>query len=87
MKPLPLLVLLVGFCNIATCQADLKIAYRDGLYGYIDRSANWVIEPRFVEAGGWQGGAASVRLPGDYFAFIDTSGKYLMQPRRTAAAW
>jgi len=82
MKPLPAFVLLMGLCSIAIGQDDLKIAYRDGLYGYIDHSGNWVIEPRFVEAGGWQDGAATVRLPNGYFAFIDTNGEYLMRPRR-----
>ncbi len=41
-----------------------------------------MIEPRFIEASGWDDGAARVRLPDGEFAFIDSSGKYLMQPRQ-----
>jgi hypothetical protein len=82
MKHLPFFVLLMGLCSIAAGQNDLRIAFRDGLYGYIDRSGNWVIEPRFIEASGWEDGAAGVRLPSGDFAFIDSNGKYLMRPRR-----
>jgi len=81
MKRLPLFVLLMGLCSIAVGQDDLRIAYRDGLYGYIDRSGSWVIEPRFVEASGWEDGAAKVRLPNGDLAFIDSDGRYLMHPR------
>src|SRR5579871_6428138 len=82
MKRLPLFVLLMGLCTVAVSQDDLRFAYHDGLYGYIDRSGTWVIEPRFIEASGWEDGAASVRLPSSEFAFIDSNGKYLMRPRR-----
>ena len=81
MKCLPLLVLLMGLNSIAVSQDDLRIAYRDGLYGYIDRSGSWVIEPRFIEVSGWEDGAAKVRLPNGDLAFIDSNGKYLMHPR------
>jgi len=81
MKRLPPFVLLLGLCSLAVGQDDLRIAYRDGFYGYIDRSGNWVIEPRFTEASGWEDGAASVRLPNGDLAFIDSHGKYLMHPR------
>jgi hypothetical protein len=82
MKRLLLFLLLMGLCSIAVGQDDLRIAPRDGLYGYIDRSGSWVIEPRFIEASGWEDGAARVRLPNGDFAFIDSNGKYLMRPRR-----
>src|ERR1700752_2979490 len=82
MKRLPLSVLLMGLCSIAAGQNDLRTAFRGGLYGYSDRSGVWVIDPRFIEASGWEDGAPSVMLPGGDFAFIDSNGKYLMQPRR-----
>lgn len=82
MKRLPLFALLIGMCTIAVGQDELRIAYRDGLYGYIDPSGSWVIEPRFIEASGWEDGAASVMLPNGDYAFIDRNGKYLMRPRR-----
>ena len=81
MKRLPPFVLLMVLCSLAVGQDDLRIAYRDGFYGYIDRSGSWVIEPRFTEASGWEDGAASVRLPNGDLAFIDSNGKYLMHPR------
>lgn len=81
MKRLPPFVLLLGLCSLAVGQDDLRIAYRDGFYGYIDRSGSWVIEPRFTEASGWEDGAAKVRLPNGDLAFIDSDGKYLMHPR------
>lgn len=82
MKHSVLFVLLMGLCRIAFAQDDLKIVYRDGLYGYIDRSGGWVIEPRFIDASGWENGAARVTLPNGDAAFIDTTGRFLMQPRR-----
>ena len=81
MKRLSLFVLLLGLCSRSVGQDDLRIAYRDGFYGYIDRSGSWVIEPRFIEASGWEHGAAKVKLPNGDLAFIDSDGKYLMHPR------
>jgi hypothetical protein len=74
--------LLLCLSCIAVGQDDLRVAFRDGLYGYIDRSGTFVIEPRFIDAGGWEDGAARVRLPDGEFAFIDSNGKYLMRPRQ-----
>jgi WG repeat protein len=74
--------LLLCLSCIAVGQDDLRVAFRDGLYGYIDRSGNFVIEPHFTEASGWEDGAARVELPDGKFAFIDSNGKYLMRPRQ-----
>jgi WG containing repeat len=82
MKRRTLFVLLMGLCSFAVGQDDLRSAYRDGLYGYIDGSGSWVVEPRFTEASGWEDGAAKVGLANGDFAFIDSNGKYLMRPRR-----
>jgi WG containing repeat len=75
------LALLVGLCSVTASQ-DLHFASDHGLYGYVDSTGAWIIEPRFLEASGWEDGAARVRLPNGDFAFIDAKGKYLMQPRR-----
>jgi WG repeat protein len=75
------LALMFGFCGITAGQ-DLRYASDHGLYGYVDPTGVWIIEPRFLEVSEWEDGAARIRLPNGDLAFIDTNGKYLMQPRR-----
>lgn len=50
-------------------------AYRDGLWGYIDRSGSWVIEPRFYRADPFSEGLAAVQpCKEGLWGFIDEEG-------------
>lgn len=61
---------------------DLHIAGRDGLYGYVDHTGTWVIEPRFIDPGSFVDGVARVFVPEKGYAFIDERGRYVMPPKR-----
>lgn len=50
-----------------------------GEQGYIDRLGNWVIAPRFTEAGFFCGGRATVRV-GNQTGVIDTMGHWVVKP-------
>ncbi len=45
-----------------------------GLYGYIDKTGAWRIEPQFQRAYGFSGGRAMVQLEGGSWAYIDSTG-------------
>lgn len=47
--------------------------------GYIDRSGNWVIEPRFLMAEQFSGGVARVQDETG-FGLIDASGAFIWGP-------
>lgn len=70
---------------LATCTAvpaqDLK-AVKDKstkLFGYQDKSKNWVIEPRFDKARAFNMGTAIVTV-GGLEGLIDTEGNFLVEP-------
>jgi hypothetical protein len=48
-------------------------------YGFIDRSGKFVIEPKFIGAGCFKGGLASV-ITDKGHAYIDKSGRFVTQP-------
>jgi hypothetical protein len=48
-------------------------------YGFIDRSGQFVIEPKFRDAGCFKGGLAPV-ITDKGFAYIDKSGRFVTQP-------
>lgn len=50
-----------------------------GLYGYIDKTGNYVIEPSFYEATDFKNGIALVKVSGEYIS-IDTAGKKVSMP-------
>ncbi len=52
----------------------------NGLYGYLDASGNWVIEPRFVWAGMFEGGRA-VAATAEGTGLIDRQGNWVLAPR------
>jgi hypothetical protein len=60
------------------------------LWGFIDRTGKWVIEPKFNDALSYSSGLAAVLSgvdvsnPGTMagrWGYIDTSGKYVIQPQ------
>lgn len=52
----------------------------NGLYGYIDQSGNYVIEPQFSEAKAFSNGVAFVKTTAQLWGLIDESGDYLSEP-------
>jgi hypothetical protein len=59
---------------------------RKGLWGFMDRSGNVVIEPRFVSANDFIKGLAGVCVPGpnrdgQRCGYIDHSGAFVIEPR------
>ena len=51
--------------------------WRDGEYGYVDRTGGFRIKPRFEAAGRFREGRARVRLGGKY-GFVDPTGKLVI---------
>lgn len=51
-----------------------------GLYGYIDRTGNWVIEPSFDSANGFSQGLTIVLIAGeDSYKYIDRTGAVVIE--------
>lgn len=57
-------------------------ACENGLYGYIDQSGDYVIEPQFSEARAFSDGVAFVKTADDpqLWGLIDESGDYVLEP-------
>jgi hypothetical protein len=51
-----------------------------GLWGYVDRSGEWVIEPRFEAAGAFTDDLAVVRAPGGRKGYVDRRGDWVIEP-------
>ena len=56
----------------------------NGLWGFIDKSGQVIIEPKFRSAGQFSEGLAPVRLNGTY-GFIDMTGNFVIQPKYDVA--
>lgn len=50
---------------------------KDGLWGYIDKEGNWVLEPQYEEAKSFSNGLAGISKEG-LWGFIDMSGEVVM---------
>lgn len=69
-------------------RTDFEKLFRDGplyarendLYGYIDQSGDYVIEPQFSEARAFSDGVAFVKTTAQLWGLIDESGDYLSEP-------
>ena len=68
-----------GFTGIRGFSEGLAAAQKDGLWGYIDESFTFVIEPVFQYGDKFHGGKALVALSGDDRAVIDTAGNILLR--------
>ncbi len=51
----------------------------DTWYGYIDIRGNWVIPPKFMEAGDFSSGLAAVRV-GQLWGYVDRQGALVVRP-------
>lgn len=57
-------------------------------YGFIDRTGNYLISPRFDGAGPFSEGLAVAKIEGDFngkWGYIDKTGKYAIKPQFDAA--
>ncbi len=55
---------------------------KHGLLGFIDRDGDWAIDAKFAEVGGFHGGVAPVRQPGDTrWGYINSDGSWAILPR------
>ncbi len=81
MTRLLITIMLATWCVSSFGQnADgLYVIEENGLYGYIDKTGNTIIKPRFASAGSFSEGVAPVREHGTY-GYIDTKGNYVVAP-------
>jgi hypothetical protein len=59
---------------------------RDALWGFIDTSGKWAIEPQFQDALRFQEGLAPVRS-GEEWGYVDQHGTFAVQPQFTEAGY
>lgn len=65
---------------------ELGAVKQDGSWGYIDRSGDYVIQPRFEWAEPFSEGLAAVKYKGCY-GFIDRSGAFVIDPQFLVARY
>jgi hypothetical protein len=57
----------------------LAPAWSETVFGYIDLTGKWAIEPQFDQCMPFQNGLAEVQR-GDWYGLIDTAGKFIWGP-------
>jgi len=62
-----------------------KLDIRAGLYGYVDSSGKWLIEPKFEYARPFHEGLAAVAERNGSWGYIRPDGSYAIQPQYLAA--
>ena len=77
------LLLSVSACgsreNVA--KKDIFLVNKDGKYGFIDETGEWIVQPRFELAHGFtKDGLAPVRVDGKW-GFIDEKGMWIIPPK------
>ena len=71
-------------CAPEECQfSDGRAARQDdaGLWGYIDKSGAWAIDPQFTWAGAFSEGLAVAQTFGSLYGYIDTQGEWVITPQ------
>ena len=58
----------------------MAIIEKRGRFGFIDRSGNWAIEPKFSQARSFEGELAKAQDPDGRWGLIDQSGKWRLKP-------
>lgn len=76
-----LLVLAISFANAQ----ELALVRKDGLFGYIDKSGNFAIQPKFKKAKSFSDGLALAEENGKW-GYIDKKGNWAIQPTFAGAA-
>ena len=75
----------VGDCDFVD---GLAAKGTNGIWGYIDKSGAWAIEPQFARASAFSEGLASVASVlgnGRRYGYIDTQGEWVIAPKFTSA--
>ena len=60
-----------------TKTTDLLPVKIDGLFGFIDKSGNWVIKPKYENVSNLKNGIASVYQKNERMGYIDQTGKFI----------
>lgn len=63
----------------SSADSGLHRVRKDGLYGFVNTSGDWIVEPRFKMAGNFREGLAWVQED-DLTGFIEPSGGYAIEP-------
>jgi len=77
MKNIFLLLVVLGFFTINA--QDLALAKKDGKFGYITKTGEWHIQPKFKVAKSFHGDFA-IALEGKKAGFINRKGDWVIQP-------
>lgn len=59
---------------------DLRHGERDGLWGFVDGSGRWAIQPRFVQFGEFSEGLAWAAERGTAYGYVDRTGEWAIRP-------
>lgn len=81
MKSLFILTVLILINLNSVFSQDLAIVREDDLFGYIDRSGNYAIEPQFERATSFSGNRAAATDETGKWGYIDRSGKWAIAPQ------
>ncbi len=68
-----------GADTVKDFSEGLARAKKDGMFGFIDTSGEWVIEPAYDNARDFKNGYAAARQ-GDRWGFVDPTGKWVVKP-------
>lgn len=75
------LLTLTLICTTATTFAqELALVREDGKFGYIDKSANYAIDPQFENAKSFSDGLAAAEMDNKW-GYIDASGAWAIEPQ------
>jgi hypothetical protein len=76
-------LVLAGSCRkpFAGDWRELRHGERGGLWGFVDGSGRWAIEPRFVQYGEFSEGLAWAAAKGTAYGYVDRTGAWAIRPR------
>jgi len=60
---------------------ELRHGERNGLWGFVDQSGRWAIEPTFVQFGEFSEGVAWAAKKGTAYGYIDKTGAWVIRPQ------
>lgn len=73
-------MLSISLCCLISINAQLTPKQLEGKWGYVDKSGEWVIKPKFDEVKPFKEDYAAVKK-GDKWGFIFESGKFAIKPQ------
>jgi hypothetical protein len=69
-----------AFDSISSFSDGFACAKQSGLYGYIDKSGNWKIQPQFIEAMNFENGIAAAKTD-SLWGYINKTGNWIIEPQ------